>query len=95
MNKMATTGISLLPSREQGIACSARRCPRPDAPRQTSRLGVARRGQRRARAGNTPAYFRRGDGPQAAPRAHAPSLALLVVMQPGCCRGLTFHPDRG
>jgi hypothetical protein len=31
MNKMATTGISLLPSREQGIACSARRCPRPDA----------------------------------------------------------------
>ena len=34
-----------------------------------------------------------------APLAHhatpAPSLALPAVVQPGCCQGLTFHPDRG
>ena len=48
-----------------------------------------------AQACNTPARFRRGDGRLAAARDPAPSLALPPVVQPGCCQGLTFHPDRG
>jgi hypothetical protein len=73
---MSTTGISLLQSQNRALLgaqpITVTRC----IPQQM-RVGVAcgRQPAPRARECNTPAGFRRGDGPQVARGDHAPSVA--------------------
>jgi hypothetical protein len=73
---MSTTGISLLQSHEQGIAWrTPHHCHAMHSPADAIRGGVWTSARPRARECNTPAGFRRGDGPQVARGDHAPSVA--------------------
>ena len=93
---MSTTGISLLQSHEQGIAwCTPHHCHAMHSPADAIRGGVYV-SPRRARGNATrrPAF-----GVATGHRSHKATMPqaspVPVVMQPGCCQGSMFHPDRG
>jgi hypothetical protein len=93
---MSTTGISLLQSHEQGIAwCTPRHCHADAFPSRCDsgwRADVSPRGAR-GNATRRPAF-----GVATGHRSHEatmPQATRVPVMQPGCCQGSMFHPDRG